>query len=157
VRRREFIAGLGSAAAWPVVARAQQRTLPVVGYVGNGTLQTSRYRTAWLRGLAETGYVEGRNLTVEYRFADFRLDRLPALTADLVHREVALIIAGTTTAALAAKAATKSIPIVFQIAGDPVATGLVISLSRPGGNLTGVYNLLAEVTAKVTTHPSATV
>jgi putative ABC transport system substrate-binding protein len=149
MKRREFITLIGSAVAtWPVIARAQQPAMPVIGYLGNGTLETDHTLTDIRRGLSETGYVEGRNLAIEYRWAEHRLDRMPALAADLVHRRVALIIALSTPSALAAKAETHSIPIVFQIAGDPVKTGLVASLNRPGGNLTGMSNLYVEVAAK---------
>jgi putative ABC transport system substrate-binding protein len=149
MKRREFITLIGGAAAtWPVITRAQQPAMPVIGYLGSGTLETARSITNIHRGLSETGYVEGRNLAIEYRWAEHRLDRMPALAADLVHRRVALIIAPSTPSALAAKAETHSIPIVFQIAGDPVKTGLVASLNRPGGNLTGISNLYVEVAAK---------
>jgi len=129
------------------VASAQQ-TVPVIGYLGNGTHETGLYVNALKRGLSEAGYVEGRDLVIEYRWAEYRLERLPALAADLVRHRVALIVAGTTPAALASKAATNLIPIVFQIAADPVATGLVASLSRPGGNATGIYNLIVDLAAK---------
>jgi putative tryptophan/tyrosine transport system substrate-binding protein len=149
MRRREFIAGLGSAPAWPLAARAQRTTVPLVGYLDTGSLETRREVVAALhRGLSQTGYVEGRNLAVEYRWAEDRLDRLPALAAELVRRQVAVIVAAPTPAALAAKAATKSIPIVFSTGADPVETGLVASLNRPGGNLTGISNLdIASATA----------
>jgi putative ABC transport system substrate-binding protein len=148
VKRREFMTLVGGAAAtWPVIARAQQPTMPVIGYLGSGT--AAPRTLAYIRGgLSETGYVEGRNLAIEYRWAEYHLDRMPALAADLVHRRVALIIAPSTPAALAAKAETNSIPIVFQIAGDPVRTGLVASLNRPDSNLTGISNLYVEVAAK---------
>jgi putative tryptophan/tyrosine transport system substrate-binding protein len=150
VRRREFIAGLGSTAAWPVVARAQQQAaMPVIGYLDPGSLETRRETLAAVhRGLSETGYAEGRNLAIEYRWGDYRLERLPALANDLVRRQVAVIVVTSTPAALAAKAATKSIPIVFEMGSDPVETGLVASLNRPGGNLTGISSLTAAVTAK---------
>ena len=151
MRRREFITLIGSAAATlgPGIARAQQPTMPVIGYLGNQRSQDPGPRLADIRGgLSETGYVEGRNLAIEYRFAEYRLERLPALAADLVHRRVALIVAPSTPSALAAKAETDSIPIVFQIAGDPVRTGLVASLNRPGGNLTGISNLFTEAAGK---------
>jgi putative tryptophan/tyrosine transport system substrate-binding protein len=149
MRRREFIAGLGGAAAWALAARAQQPPVPVIGYLGNGTLETAAFFVRALkRGLSEAGYVEGRDLGIEYRWAEYRLERLPALAADLVRHRVALIVAGATPGALASKAATNSIPIVFQIAADPVATGLVASLSQPGGNATGIYNLTVDLAAK---------
>jgi putative tryptophan/tyrosine transport system substrate-binding protein len=149
IKRREFIAGLGSAAAWPLAARAQQPTLPVIGYLDAGSLETRRESVAALhRGLSETGYFEGRNLAVEYRWAEDRLDRLPALAADLVRRQVAVIFATPTPAAVAAKATTKSIPIVFTTGADPVEIGLVASLNRPGGNLTGMSNLSTAVAGK---------
>jgi putative ABC transport system substrate-binding protein len=151
VKRREFIAGLGGAAAWPLVARAQQPAIPMVGYIspGSPTLQNQTRIAAFVRGLADTGYVEGRNVTMAYRWADGRNDRLPALAADLVRRKVAVLVAaGGTPSALAAKAATNDIPIVFQIGSDPVEFGLVGSLAQPAGNLTGVTSLSAEVIAK---------
>ena len=148
IKRREFIAGLGSAAAWSV-ARAQQPAMPVIGYLDAGSLETRRENVAALHhGLSETGYLEGSNLAVEYRWAENRLDRLPALAADLVRHQVAVIIATPTPAAVAAKAATQSIPIVFTTGADPVEIGLVASLNRPGGNLTGMANLTTAVAAK---------
>jgi hypothetical protein len=123
--------------------------MPVIGYLDAGSLETRRdYVAALQRGLSETGYFEGRNLAVEYRWAEDRLDRLPALAADLVHRQVAVIFATLTPAALAAKAVTKSVPIVFSIGVDPVEAGLVASLNRPGGNLTGMSNLNTAGAAK---------
>jgi putative ABC transport system substrate-binding protein len=149
MRRRDFVGGLGSAAAWPLVARAQQSTVPVIGYLDAGSLETRHENVAALhRGLSEAGYFEGRSLAVEYRWAEDRLDRLPALAADLVRHQVAVIVATPTPAAVAAKAATQSIPIVFTTGADPVEIGLVASLNRPGGNLTGMANLTTAVAAK---------
>jgi putative tryptophan/tyrosine transport system substrate-binding protein len=151
MRRREFITLVGGAAATlgPGIARAQQPAMPVIGYLAPQLSLEPGPRLNDIRGgLSETGYVEGRNLAIEYRWAEYRLERLPALAADLVRRRVALIIAPSTPSALAAKAETDSIPIVFQIAGDPVRTGLVASLNRPGGNLTGISNLFTEAAGK---------
>ena len=149
MRRRTFIAGLGSAAAWPVVARAQQAAIPVVGWLDNQSPETEReFLPAFRMGLAETGYVEGRNVIVEYHWAENDNDRLSALAADLVRRHVALIVASGTSSALAAKAATQTIPIVFSTGGDPVALGLVASLNRPTGNLTGIATLSTDIAPK---------
>jgi hypothetical protein len=151
MRRREFIALVGAAAvAWPLVARAQRPVMPVIGFVNATSAQGfARPLSAFLKGLGETGYVEGRNVAIEYRWAEDRIDRLPAMVADLVRRQVSVIAATSTPAALAAKAATTTIPIVFEIGSDPIQLGLVASLSRPGGNITGATQLVQEVTPKM--------
>jgi len=149
IRRREFIAGLGSAAAWPVVTRAQQPAMPVIGWLSAQSARDDSTRTVpFLRGLKESGYVEGQNMAVEYRWAENQYDQLPALAADLVRSRVAAIVAAGSTEALAAKAATTTIPIVFASAIDPVELGLVASLSRPGANLTGRVGLTGELMPK---------
>jgi putative ABC transport system substrate-binding protein len=150
IRRREFITLLGSA-AWPLAARAQQPAVPVIGWLSSGSRDSDdRLRLAGLRlGLSETGYTEGRNVAIEYRHADDQVERLPALAADLAGRQVSLILAaGTPDCALAAKSVTTSIPIVFSTSADPVQIGLVSSLNRPGGNVTGVTTISAELEAK---------
>jgi putative ABC transport system substrate-binding protein len=150
MRRREFIAGLGSAAAWPIVARTQQPAVPVVGFLSPESADDDykNFTVPFLQGLNETGYAEGRNVAIEFRWAGNQLDRLPALAADLVRRGVAVIAASGVEAALAAKAATTTTPIVFFTGGDPVALGLVARLNRPGGNVTGHTYLTAELTPK---------
>jgi putative tryptophan/tyrosine transport system substrate-binding protein len=149
LRRREFITLLGGAAAWPLIARAQQPSMPVIGYLDSQSPGTfPDYLRVFRQGLKDTGYVEGENVATEYRFAENQIDRLPALAADLVRRRVAVIVAGGPPAALAAKAATTTIPIVFGVGDDPVKIGLVASLARPGGNLTGINFFAAELAAK---------
>ena len=150
MRRREFITLLGGATAWPLAARAQQPTMPVIGYLSGATFETMReYVAAFHRGLADAGFFEGRNVAIEYRWAEGDNERLPALATDLVRREVAIIVVGSSTpGALASKAATQTIPIVFSLGSNPVEVGLVTSLSRPGGNLTGLTALQTAVTAK---------
>jgi putative ABC transport system substrate-binding protein len=148
IRRREFITLLGSAASWPLAARAQQ-AMPVIGFVSGGAPDTFGYLvSAFRQGLNDVGYVEGRNVAIEFRWAEGHYDRLPTLLADLVQRQVNVLAATTTPGALAAKGATSSIPIVFATDGDPVQLGLVASLSRPGGNVTGATQLNVEVAPK---------
>jgi putative tryptophan/tyrosine transport system substrate-binding protein len=146
MRRREFVAGLGSTAAWPLAARAQQPAMPVIGWLDNVPGAMERMLPAFKRGLAETGYVVGGNVTIEPREGD--RERLPALAADLVRQHVTVIIVVGVTSAQVAKAATQTIPVVFLMAGDPVEVDVVASLNRPSGNLTGATSIGGEVAAK---------
>ena len=148
MRRREFIGGLGASAAWPQTARAQQ-SMPVIGYLSAGSPEIfAAYLVVFRRSLAETGFVEGQNLTMEYRWARGQLDRLPELAADLAGRQIAVLFAVANAPAVAAKKAISTIPLVFLSGGDPVQLGLVASLNRPGGNVTGVTMFLNELAAK---------
>jgi putative ABC transport system substrate-binding protein len=154
MQRRKFITLIGGAAvagAWPLAARAQQPAMPVIGFLNSSSAKSyaqQRQLLAFLKGLSEAGYVDGRDMTIEYRWAEDRIDRLPAMVADLVRRQVAVIATTTTPAALAAKAATTTIPIVFEMGGDPVQLDLVPSLNRPGGNVTGVTHTNQQLAPK---------
>jgi len=148
MRRREFITALGGAALWPLAGRAQQSTMPVIGVLGDEPESDKIFLDGLRKGLSEGGYVDGQNLAIEYRSPEGRYDRLPALAAELVRRRVAVLVVGGTPATAAVKAATATIPIVFNTGADPVAAGFVASLNRPGGNLTGVTILLTEVVPK---------
>jgi putative ABC transport system substrate-binding protein len=149
IERRKFLATLGGAAVYPLAARAQQAAIPVIGFLSSSALaDRARYLPSFRQGIRETGYVEGQNVAVEYRWAQDQYDRLPDLAADLVRSQVTVITAHDTSSAIVAKAATTTIPIVFASGSDPVKLGLVASLNRPGGNVTGVFFVNAELGAK---------
>jgi putative ABC transport system substrate-binding protein len=147
MRRREFLGAIGAATAWPFAARAQRPAMQTIGFL-NAEAPPSRLITSFRQNLAEAGHVEGRNLTTVYRFAEGKYDLLPGMAAELVQRQVAVIVASPPPAALAAKTATSSVPIVFNVPDDPIKLGLVAAFSRPGGNATGGSFLLSELGAK---------